>query len=393
MKRHWLIGPSVTFLNHGSFGACPRVVLEVQGELRARMESDTMRFFVRELDPLLDQARAALGGLVGADPDDLAFVPNATAGVNAVVRSFALDAGDDVLTTDHEYNACRNALTHAATVAGARVVVARVPFPVASDEEIVDAIVREVGPRTRLALVDHVTSPTGLVWPIARIVHALEERGVATVVDGAHAPGMVPLDLRAIGASYYTGNCHKWLCAPKGAAFLWARRDRQAGLRPTSISHGFNSPRRDRSQFRLDFDWTGTLDPTAALSVPAAIRFLSGALPGGIEAVMASNRAKALAARSVIAAAFGSALPAPDSMIGSLAAVRLPDSPGEPSKSPLYADALQEALYAEHRIEVPIVPWPAAPHRLVRISAHLYNEPAEYERLVGALRALLAAGH
>jgi len=393
MRAHWTLDSSVVFLNHGSFGACPRVVLDAQRELRERLERNPMQFFIRDLEPLLDDARAELARFVGADPLDLVFVPNATAAVNAVVASFPFEPGDEALTTSQEYNACRNALEHAARRAGARVVAAEVPFPVASDDEVVNAILAAVGPRTRLALVDHITSPTGLVWPIARIVRALEERGVRTLVDGAHAPGMVPLALGELGASYYTGNCHKWLCAPKGAALLWVRRELQDGVVPAIVSHGLNATRRDRTRFHLLFDWTGTSDPTAVLCVPAALRFLESVHPGGggIAAVMEDNRRKALDARDALALALGVALPAPASMIGSLAALPLPDGDGTPSASPLYTDRLTQALVERHRIEVPIVPWPSPPKRLVRISAQLYNAPEEYAVLARALGEELRA--
>lgn len=378
------------FLNHGSFGSCPRAVLEAQAAWRERIERDPVRFFVKELEPALDAARATLAAFVGADPDDLAFVPNATAGVNAVVRSLALAPGDELLTTSHAYNACRNALAYVAERAGARVVVADVPFPLASEDQVVDAVLAAAGPRTRLALLDHVTSPTGLVFPIARLVAALAARGIDTLVDGAHAPGMLPLDVRAIGAAYYTGNCHKWICAPKGAGFLVVRRDRQALVRPTSISHGANTRRPDRSRFRLEFDWTGTCDPTAFLCVPEALRVVGGILPGGWPALMASNRAGALAARRTLCDALGVPPPAPDAMIGSLAAVPLPDAAdASPPTSSLYADPLQERLYAEHSIQVPVVPWPAPPRRLVRVSWQVYNRPEQVERLATALRRLL----
>lgn len=385
LASHWTLDPEITFLNHGSFGACPRVVLEEQTRLRARMEAEPVRFFLRELEPLMDAALAAVGAFVGADPDDLAFVSNASSGVNAVLRSLVFAPGDELLTTDHAYNACRNALDHVAARAGARVVVAKLPFPLASADETIAPIVAAVTPRTKLCLLDAITSPTGLVLPTARIVRALADRGVDTLVDGAHAPGMIPLDLRALGAAYFTGNCHKWVCAPKGAAILHVRRDRQDGLVPTVVSHGANSPRTDRSRFRLLFDWTGTIDPTAALCIPAALRTVASLVPGGWPEVMAKNHALALRARDILCAALRVPPPAPDDMIGSLAAVPLPDTPPNErtSHSLLTTDVLQDALFTQG-IEVPIIPWPGPPRRLVRVSAQLYNTPAQYEAL-GAL--------
>lgn len=386
--RHWSLDPEITYLNHGAHGACPVAVLERQRELRARMEGDPVRFLGRELERLLDDARAALATFIGAEPEDIAFVPNATSGINAVLRSLAVEPGAELLTTDHAYNACRNALEFVAARAGARVVVASVPFPLDADERVGDAVLAAVSPRTRLALLDHVTSPTGLVWPIARLSEALAARGIDTLVDGAHAPGMLPLDISALGAPYYAGNCHKWLCAPKGSAFLFVRRDRQKLVRPLTISHGANSPRADRSRFHLEFDWTGTNDPTPYLCVPEALRVMGSLLPGGWPALMARNRSLTLRARQWLCDLVGVAPPAPDAMVGALAAVPLPDGSSD-APAPVSRDPLQDALAERFGIEVPVIPWPAPPRRLLRISAQLYNVPEDYARLGEALGTLL----
>jgi isopenicillin-N epimerase len=388
-RSHWSLDPEVRFLNHGSFGACPTAVLQKQSELRARMEAGPVRFLHREIEPLLDEARAALAAFLGADADDVAFVTNATTGVNTVLRSLRFAPGDELLTTNHEYNASRNALEYAASQWGAKVVVARLPWPVPSADAVVEAVLAQVTPRTRLFLVDHVSSQTALVMPVARLISLLRERGVETLVDGAHAPGMLPLSLRSLGAAWYTGNCHKWLCAPKGAAFLHVRRDLQPGLKPLAVSHGHNSGRTDRSRFRLEFDWTGTHDPTAALCVPEALRVVRGLVPGGWPEVMESNRNKALAARALLCERLRVAPACPEDMVGSMAVVGLPDGFPERPEGPLGLDPLQLRLFDEHRIEVPIVPWPRAPGRHVRVSAQLYNTHAEYQALADALDGLL----
>ena len=388
LARHWTLYPKVEFLNHGSFGACPRRVLDVQEELRARMERQPVLFLSRELEPLLDEARAALARFVGADPDDLAFVPNATTGVNTVVRSLRLGPGDEVLTTDHAYNACRNAL-RVLEPAGVRVVTAALPWPGVTPAQVIETVVAAVTPRTRLALIDHVTSPTGLVFPVETLVRALAERGVDTLVDGAHAPGMLPLDVDRIGAAYYTGNCHKWLCTPKGSGFLHVRRDRQDGVLPLAVSHGFNSTRTDRSRFRLLFDWGGTDDPTPFLCIPEAIRFLGSLLPGGWSALMQRNRELALTGRALLCDALGIPQPAPAEMIGSLAAVPLPDSEGPPPPAGSMNDPLQRTIYDRYRVEVPIFVFPRHPRRLVRIAAQLYNSRAQIELLARVLTEVL----
>lgn len=392
LARHWTLDPDVAFLNHGSFGACPRLVLARQAELRADLERQPVDFFVRRYEGMLDQARQDLAKFLVADPEGLVPVSNATTGVNAVLRSLGFEPGDELVVTDHEYNACRNALEFVAGRHGARVRVARIPFPIDDAGRILDRILAEVGPKTRLVLVDHITSQTGLVVPLEELAPELARRGIEVLVDGAHAPGMLPLDLGALieaGVTYYTGNCHKWLCAPKGAGFLYVREDRREAVRPVVISHGANTPRPGRSRFHTEFDWVGTDDPTAFLSMPAALHFIRSLLPGGWPEVREHNRRLVLAGRKHLCEALEIDPPAPESLIGSLASLPLPDGSPEPPKSALYADPLQERLLAEHGIEVPIVPWPAPPKRLIRISAQLYNHEDQYRKLAAVLPGLL----
>jgi isopenicillin-N epimerase len=395
------------FLNHGSFGACPRAVLEAQAELRARMEREPVRFMLRELEPALDAAREALGEFVGAAADDLAFVRNTTAAVSTVLASLTIahragesaliGPGDELLTTDHAYGACRNALDRAAARVGARVTVARLPLPLRDAAQVRDAVLAAVTVRTRFALIDHVTSPTALILPVSEIARALEARGVTTMIDGAHAPGMVPLDVHALGATYYAGNCHKWICAPKGAAFLWVRRDARATLRPLVTSHGATSPRaRDprsgRDAFREEFDWTGTDDPTPALTVPVALRAMASLVPGGWPEIMARNHALALEARAVLLRALPGHDPlAPPSMLGSMATVALPSGAAAPPRPALGVEPLQAMLLDRFGIEVPVFRWPTPVGPLLRVSAQLYDTIEEYEYLAAVLPEALAA--
>jgi len=399
VRPFWGLDPDITFLNHGSFGACPKPVLEVQSEFRTRLEREPVRFFLRESEKLFADAAEALGNLLGANAEDLAFVSNATAGVNTVLRSLTFEPGDELLITDHGYNACNNAIRFVAEKAGAKVVVAPFPFPIASPDDAVEAIMAHVTPgKTKLALIDHITSPTAIVLPIEKIVIALKEKGIDTLVDGAHAPGMVPLDLNKLGAAYYTGNCHKWICAPKGAAFLHVRKDKQQRsddeplIRPLSISHGANAKIGKYKRFRLEFDWTGTTDPTPWLAIPAAIEFLSGLFPNGMDGLREHNRSMALGARQLLQETLSTPLPIPDAMIGFMATMVLPD--GEPTalmRDPLLSiDPLQETLFTKHNIEVPIIamspPLIGWPKRFVRISAQVYNDPADYRHLAKALK-------
>jgi isopenicillin-N epimerase len=385
----WLLDPEVDFLNHGSFGACPRVVLEEQSRFRSRLEQEPVRFMMHELEPALDVARSAVARLVGADPEDLAFVSNATTGVNTVLASFDFRPGDEVLVTDHGYGACTNAARYWTARAGASVTTVPVSVPVTDPEHVVQAVLAAVTPRTRLALVDHVTSATGLVLPVERLVRELRARGVKSLVDGAHAPGMLLLDLRQLGADYYAANLHKWCCTPKGSAILVAGPEQRETLRPLVISHGAAQLRRDRSRFRLEFDYCGTTDPSAVLAAPRAIEFLSGLLPGGLPALMAHNRALAIQARSRLLDVLGGPPICPESMLGSLATVLLPDAPqpdafaGSPFPEPLYSELVKR------RFQVFTLHWPERPRRVLRITAQIYNEPAQYERLATVLGELV----
>ena len=381
----WSLDPAVTFLNHGSFGACPKQVLAVQQRLRLQLEQEPLRFFGREWEPLLDDARSKLAAFVGADVQDLVFVPNATTGVNSVLRSLTFSPEDEILTTNHEYNACRNALDFVASRTGARVVVAKIPFPIDSPQQVVAAVIERVSPKTRLALLDHVTSQTGLIFPIQELVKELQQRGVDTLVDGAHAPGMIPLNLEEIGATYYTGNCHKWLCAPKGAAFLYVRRDKQLEIRPLTISHGTNSPRTDKTCFQLEFDWTGTDDPTAYMCVPEAIAFMGSLLPGGWTELMQQNHQLVLQGRRLLCEALEVQPPCPEEMIGSMAVVPLPTMLENRDFM-----SIHDELFDKFGIQVQMIPWQEKPRLLVRISAQIYNTPEQYEYLAKVLKGLLS---
>ncbi|MCT7986269.1 aminotransferase class V-fold PLP-dependent enzyme [Laspinema sp. A4] len=379
-SAYWSLDPQIIFLNHGSFGACPFPVLEAQEQVRQQLEREPVRFFVREFEPLLDQAREQLAQFVGVDAQDLVFVPNATTGVNSVLRSLHFNPGDELLTTDHEYNASRNALEFIADRADARIIVVPVPFPIASKQEIVDAVMGRVTEKTKLVLLDHISSQTGLIFPIEEIIHQLSPYGIETLIDGAHAPGMLPLNLSEIGATYYSGNCHKWLSAPKGAAFLYVRGDRQQQIRPLTISHGANSPRTDKSRFQLEFDWTGTGDPSAYLSVPAAIQFMGSLLPGGWPELMSRNHQLVFAARQMLCETLGVEIPAPSEMIGSMACIPIPDGS---------ADELHDELFDRHQIELQVMPWPKSPQRVIRISAQIYNNFEQYQQLAGVLKQVL----
>ena len=381
----WALDPDTRHLNHGSFGAVLNEVLDLQTEWKRRFEADPSRFVFRELRPAMDRARDAVGEFVGADPIGLAPVRNATTGIASVLRSFEtlLRPGDQLLTTAHDYNAVRQILRFTAERTRAEVVVARVPFPIEDPMQVTECVLAAVTPRTRLAVIDHVTSPTALVFPIEAVVAALEPE-IPVLVDGAHGPGQVPLAVDDLGASWYTGNLHKWVCAPKGAAFLHARADRIEMTVPAVISHGYNAEvESPEDRYHELFDWLGTDDFSAWAVVPDALRVVGGLETGGWDGVMKRNHDLVLEGRRLISDTVAIPLPAPDEMLGSMAAVVLPDATGpDPGGdlSPTMGDLFDAGF------STIVMNWPGWPSQLLRISAHLHNSIEDYRALAEALR-------
>jgi isopenicillin-N epimerase len=348
-------------VNHGAYGATPRGVLAVQDEWRARMERQPSRFFNGTILPALRDAAERLGGMLGARGADIGFVGNATEGVNAVLRSLVFAPGDEIVVLSHVYGAVRNTVRHVCSISGARMVEVPVAFPRPDDADVLAGLAGALSDRTKLAVLDHITSSTALLLPIGAMIAACHGRGVPVLVDGAHAPGQVALDLGALGADWYVGNCHKWLFAPKGCGFLWARADRQAGIHPAVISHGYGQG------FTAEFDWTGTRDPSAWLAVPAALAV--HARLGGT-ALMARNVALAAAAGAGLAARWGTETGAGNRAAGAMAMVRLPGGTD--------AAGLRGRLLAAGT-DVPIM---AHGGRLwLRLSAQAYNEAEDFVRM------------
>lgn len=375
LRQLFHLQADAVFLNHGSFGLTPKVVLAAQTKLRAEMEAQPVRFLGREgLQPRLRAAAADLGHFLGAAGEDLAFVDNATTGVNAVLRSLDLGPGDEILITDHTYGAVRNAVRFVCARSGARAVVARLPFPTGSASDIANAVTASLSDRTRVAVLDLVTSGSAIVMPIAPLVRACRDAGAQILIDAAHAPGMLDLDLAALDADWVSGNLHKWLFAPKGCAFLWARKAVQGGVHPTVISHGFELG------FNDEFDWTGTRDPTAWLAAPAALSFYRSMGDGVLRA---RNHALAVAASADLAQRWGTETGASSDMIGAMAVIRLP---GRASATPETARALNHDLWERHRIEVPVIAIGAG--LWARISAQIYNESRDYEQLAAVVAKL-----
>ena len=369
LRRRFLLETGTAFINHGSFGASPRVVLAAAERWRRRMEANPDRFLRWTLPEALRTAAGKLARFLHARERDLVFVENATAGINAVLRSFEFRRGDEILATTHTYNAVRQTLREACRRSGARMVEAPIALPVLDEDSLVTAITKRFGKRTRLLVLDHIASPTGLVFPVKQLAARARARGVRVLVDGAHAAGQLDLDIPALGVDWYAGNCHKWLFAPKGCGFLWARRDAQPGLHPPVISHGYGKG------FAAEFDWTGTRDFSAWLCVPEALDFLVALGPARVRAY---NHRLAIGAAQRISKAWGTPLDGPTELHGSLIAIRLPDALQRDE-----APQLMEQIFARQRIVVAIMP--VAGELWARISAQAYNDADDYARLVRAI--------
>lgn len=387
LHAHWTLDPDVTFLNHGSFGATPRAVLAQQSELRTQLERQPLRFFTRDYNELWHEARRRGAAFVGADLDGFTFVPNASSGVNTVLRSLQLSAGDEVVVTDHEYAACRNALDFVAQRSGATVRVVEIPLPIDGPDPIVAAIAGAITDRTKVVMFDHVTSQTGVVMPAAAIVASCRRHDVEVLIDGAHAPGMLDLDLAAIGADYYTGNFHKWVCTPKAAALLWVAERHRAKIRPLVISHGASMPADSPTdRFHHEFWWQGTFDPTPVFCIPFGIDHMASLVDGGWPEIRRRNHELVLAGRALLNEVLGEVDLVPASMVGSIATVRIPD--GTADRGSVFDPDPDYRHLLDAGIEVPIQSWPRAPQRLLRVSAQLYNAMDDYERLGDVLGEL-----
>ncbi|HEY7984548.1 MAG TPA: aminotransferase class V-fold PLP-dependent enzyme [Ktedonobacterales bacterium] len=374
----YLLRPGVAFLNHGSFGACPRPVFDAYQHWQRELEGEPVEFLQRRLPALLADARARLGAFVGTDAANLVFVPNATYAINIIARSLELRPGDEVLGSDHEYGAVARTWRFNCARQGAIWRAQPIPLPITSAAEVVERFWAGVTPRTRVIVLSHITSPTALIFPIAEVVRRARERGILTVIDGAHAVGQLDLALDDLGADCYTSNAHKWLCSAKGSAFLYARPEAQALLRPLAVSWGWEAITPGPSRYQDYFEWTGTDDPAAYLSVPAAIAFQQR---HDWSRVRAACHALAQEAARQVSALTGLAPIAPPEWSGQLTAIPLP------RRADVAAADLQRRLFALDQVEVPITDW--QDQRFVRVSIQAYNSPRDVARLVAALARAL----
>ncbi|HVK40458.1 MAG TPA: aminotransferase class V-fold PLP-dependent enzyme [Candidatus Kapabacteria bacterium] len=377
LRSFFLLRPEVAFLNHGSFGATPRPVMARYQEWQMESEGEPVEFHARRAPGLLRVAREALGELVGADADDLVYVTNATVGVNIVARSLRLGPDDEVLGTDHEYGACDRIWRYLATRGGARYRQAMIPVPVTSHEAMLETLFAQVTPATRVLFISHITAPTALTFPVAEACRRARALGLITIVDGAHVPGQLALDLRAIDADFYTGNLHKWLCAPKGSAFLYARRDMQPLLDPLVVSWGYEAIKPTVSRFIDEQEYRGTRELAGPLSVPEAIAFQR---EHDWDAVRERCHAMLLRARPLIADALDAPPLSPDDggWFAQMSAFALPASTD--------GVELQRRLFEEHLVEIPTFAWNG--RQTLRISIQGYNTWEDIERLLEGIRQI-----
>jgi len=384
LSKFWDLDEKTIFLNHGSYGATPRIVLDEQKKWKSILEKDPVNFYDNIAPVALQNARISIANFVKCNQEDLALIENATSGVNTVLRSLDFSLNDEILVPNHAYQACRNAIDYVAMKTGAKVITCNIPFPVENNKIIIEKIMGCVTKRTKLALIDTVTSPTGIRMPFEELVKLLEEKGVMVLLDAAHGIGMIPLNLEKIGASFTTSNCHKWLCAPKGSAFLHVRKDLQKLIHPLTISHGMNMPEDGVSRFRHEFDWTGTRDISAWCVIPFVIREVSKMVGMEWDEIMEHNNKLAIQARKYICDKLDVIPPCPDDMLASLATIKLNfnDFTG---LSIHETDPIHEKLFNEYNIQVPVWYWPNPEGRYIRISAQIYNHIEEYEYLGSAL--------
>jgi isopenicillin-N epimerase len=381
LRQYFQLDPDVVFLNHGSFGATPHPVFDVYQEWQRRIERQPVRFFQEEGTPALRTARTALAATVGARPEDLVFVHNATFGVNVVARALDLQPGDEVLTTTHEYGACSNAWETVCAQRGARYVRQPLAWPFGDEAQLIEELWQAVTPATKVLYFSHITSPTALTLPVAALCRHARAAGILTVIDGAHAPGQVDIDLATLDADIYTGNLHKWLCAPKGAGFLWVRPALQAQITPLVVSWGYGPERGhfEESDFISAHQWQGTDDISAYLSVPAAIQFQA---EHDWPAVRQQCHTLLSATLARLTAITGEASPYPTS-----APRRFHQMAVAPLPAQTDAPALKQRLAAAHRIEIPCFTWQGRP--LLRISVQGYNTTEELAHLTNAVQAEL----
>jgi len=376
------IRDGLTMLNNGSYGLTPVVVGDAQRELQRRLESDPVRFFKADLEDYADDARRAIAAFTNTDPAHLALVPNGTFAVATVLNNLDLAPHDEILVTDHEYMATFNELGKVCRETGAKVTVAKVPFPAVTPEQVIEAVTHAMTDRTRVVLISHITSASSLIMPVAEIIAQAKSRGIETFLDGAHTPGQIELDIGALDPTWYAASCHKWLATPKGTGFIYASPNRQKNFKPMVLSCRVHETRSDRDAFLCDFDYTGTNDYTGNMVIPVSIAHMGAQLPGGWGELRQRNHDLIIEGAKIVCGSLGIEQQIPESMIGSMISIPIP---GQCEPSTLLGEGLWDRLYLNHGLQVPVWDLPGVHDRMIRISAQLYNTIEDYHLLAEAL--------
>lgn len=377
LEALFLLDPQIAYLNHGSFGATPASVFEAYQEWQRRLEAEPTEFLGRRHNELMRSARQALAAFIGAAAPDVVFTQNATQALNIVARSLQLQPGDEVLTSDHEYGACDRMWRFLSSRRGFRYVRRPIAIPAVSHHQLVQDFLAGVTEHTRAIFISHITSPTAVLLPVEAICKQARELGVLSIVDGAHAPGQVNLNMRDIAADFYAGNLHKWLCAPKGAGFLYGRPEAQALLEPLVVSWGYEAATPGDSTYIDQHEWWGTRDPSVFLAVPAAIAFQEEHDWASVR--LECHNLLSACLRDVHTLTRLPSLYTDDRWYVQMAAAQLPTS--------VNVEDLQRRLFVEYGVEAPILAW--NDRKLIRVSIQAYNRASDTDRLVAALRSLL----
>jgi isopenicillin-N epimerase len=383
--QHWKLNKNIVYLNHGSFGATPTKVLEKQLQLQMENEAEAIEFYIDKLPNLINTSKAALANYVGTDSNNIVFIQNTTTGVNTILNSLTANEGDEWLTTNHAYGACVHAFKHFATKHKCNVVTAIIDYPIISEDAILEAIEKSITPKTTIALMDYVTSASAIILPIKKIIDLLHSKGIKVIVDAAHAPGMVDFNIEVLQPDFFIANCHKWICSPKGSAFIYVAPQHQPSVNPLVISHYNDTNEGEATHWSNQFMWDGTHDYSAYICVKDALEYMPALIDGGWDAIKKHNHELVWAAANKIATALQVTLPVPKAMVGAICNIPMPD--GVAAAKKFHSNvALKDTLFHKYKIEVPIFMFPTAPTQWLRISAQLYNSMEQYDYLLACLK-------
>ncbi len=385
LVQHWSLNKKIVYLNHGSFGATPTKVLEAQHQLQLENEAEAIEFYIDKLPDLLHTSKAALANFIGTSTNNIVFVQNTTTGVNTILNSLTPNEGEDWLTTNHAYGACVHAYKHFANKHNCRVITAHIDYPITSEDAILESIEKSITPKTTIALIDYITSASAIILPIKKIITLLHSKGIKVIIDAAHAPGMIDFNLDELQPDFFVANCHKWICSPKGSAFMYVAPQHQQLIHPLVISHYNDTNIDGADHWSNQFMWDGTHDYSAYICVKNALEYMPTLIQGGWEGIKKHSHELVWAAANKIASTLQVQLPAPEHMVGSICNIPMPD--GIAASRKFHSNvALKDALFHKCQIEVPVFMFPAAPTQWLRISAQLYNSMEQYDYLLDCLK-------